>query len=85
MSPEDAARVAAFIRRHAGRIDEVVVHCDDGVSRSAAVAAATAERPELGVSEIVHAAPPTPNPTVLHLVRDALTTEFKRETPAGGR
>lgn len=52
---------------------------------AARVAAATAERPELGVSEIVHAAPPPPSPTVLRLVRDALATEFKRETPARGR
>lgn len=85
MSREDAARVAAMARRQAGRVDELVVHCDAGVSRSAAVAAALAERPELGVSEIIHAAPPRPNPAVLRAVRAALKTEFGCEAPARGR
>jgi predicted protein tyrosine phosphatase len=41
-SAHDAARVWDFLTRHVDRLERVVVHCDAGVSRSAAVAAAIA-------------------------------------------
>ncbi|HIH2745396.1 TPA: hypothetical protein ACYLN4_001076 [Burkholderia lata] len=50
MTYRQAFRTAVFVERQARReeINEIAIHCQDGVSRSAAVAVAVAER--LGVS-----------------------------------
>ncbi len=36
----DAERIVAFVREWASRVEEIVIHCKEGVSRSAAVCAA---------------------------------------------
>jgi predicted protein tyrosine phosphatase len=48
-SETQAASVWAFVMQHRGAIDRLVVHCDAGVSRSPAVAAAIAKA--LGVDD----------------------------------
>lgn len=39
----DAKAIWTFVREHAGHYDAVVVHCEQGMSRSPAVAAALAK------------------------------------------
>jgi predicted protein tyrosine phosphatase len=41
-SPAHAAQITDFVREHAPHVERILVHCDAGVSRSAAVGAAIA-------------------------------------------
>lgn len=43
MTEADAKAIWTFVREHAGHDDAVVVHCEQGISRSPAVAAALAK------------------------------------------
>jgi len=43
MSADDARAIWRFVRRHEGQYGAIVVHCEQGMSRSPAVAAALAE------------------------------------------
>ena len=40
MTPEHAARIVQFVRKHRANVGGIVVHCEQGMSRSPAVAAA---------------------------------------------
>ncbi len=40
MTAEDAERIAAFVRKWESRVESVVIHCFEGVSRSAGICAA---------------------------------------------
>ena len=43
MSQEDAKKIKAFVERYKGRAEQIIVHCEAGVSRSAGVMAAIKE------------------------------------------
>jgi predicted protein tyrosine phosphatase len=49
MTKEDAKAIWRFVREHDGSYEAIVVHCEQGMSRSPSVAAALAR--ELGVDE----------------------------------
>ena len=40
MSLEDGKRIADFVNHYYSEVDQIIVHCDGGISRSAGVAAA---------------------------------------------
>ena len=78
MTLEQAKSIARVVTNQAQsktQIDWLVIHCEAGLSRSAAVAAAIAEW--AGVKDAVpiyEAAGKTPNPHVLNLMRKAFAT-----------
>ncbi|WP_425953096.1 hypothetical protein [Ralstonia pseudosolanacearum] len=68
MTLRQALRIVGFIERQAcAGIDELAIHCHDGVSRSAAVAVFVGERFELPLKAPVDGA----NPLVLRRMRQA--------------
>ena len=70
MVPEQAARIAAFVRRWQSEVELIVVQCEGGISRSAAIAAAIAHwsygDDQYFIDEFL------PNRHVFNLVRVAL-------------
>ena len=42
IKPEDTRQIAEFVYRHANDVEQILVHCEAGVSRSAGVGAAIA-------------------------------------------
>lgn len=66
MTSEQAAQVWAFVRKWAGQVGAVVVHCEQGMSRSPAVAAALCRA--LGGDEARFFREHQPNPYVFRLM-----------------
>lgn len=78
MTHANAQQIADFIVQQTGHVDTLVVHCEQGMSRSPAVALAIAEYFELNTSWIEKSY--QPNQYVYGLVIDAL----REVTPAVG-
>ena len=73
ISDDDATRIARFVKFQISRgVEDLIIHCDAGISRSAGVAVAVAEYLNIPISEIDFAEPPDPNPTVRDAVLRAL-------------
>jgi len=70
MSEEDAERIATFVHEQAGSVDAFVIHCEQGMSRSPAVAAAIADY--LGEEPLVYFQHYSPNAHVFKLAREWL-------------
>lgn len=73
MSEEDCEKIAAFVENFRYEVGAIVVHCEQGISRSPAVAAALAEY--CGDDPVVFFARYMPNPYVYRSLR----THFLRE------
>ena len=69
MAPEQADALWAFLGQHRAQVGALVVHCEGGVSRSPAVAAAVAEAWDLDGRRFWQDY--TPNHHVYHTVLDA--------------
>ena len=70
MTPADADAVWAFVWRHLPSVEAIVAHCEQGVSRSAAIGAAVAEA--LGHDPTPLLRGRSPNPYVYRLLRESL-------------
>jgi predicted protein tyrosine phosphatase len=68
MTPKHAAKIWAFVLKHIGVIGAVVVHCEQGMSRSPAVAAGILTGLGLDASELMQTF--QPNAYVLRLMLD---------------
>lgn len=66
-SLERAERIIDMVEKYAGKVKEVIVHCEAGISRSAAIAATIALR-YFGEDEIFHRHPRNPNLFVKRLM-----------------
>jgi predicted protein tyrosine phosphatase len=69
MTPKHAAEIWAFVLKHLSVIEAVVVHCEQGMSRSPAVAAAILMGMGLDASELTETF--QPNAYILRLMFDA--------------
>jgi predicted protein tyrosine phosphatase len=69
MTPKHAAKIWAFVMKHVGVIDAVVVHCEQGMSRSPAVAAGILTGLGMDATELMETF--QPNAYVLRLMLDA--------------
>jgi predicted protein tyrosine phosphatase len=69
MTPKHAAEIWAFVLKHIGEIDAVVVNCEQGMSRSPAVAAGILMGLGLDASELMKTY--QPNAYVLRLMLKA--------------
>jgi len=72
MSAEDAAQIRDFVHKHKATIGAIVIHCEQGMSRSPAIAAAISQALDLDSRRFLRDY--TPNQHVYHTVLDA----FKR-------
>ena len=83
MTPAQADRVCKFVRRHKSDVGSIVVHCEQGMSRSPAVAAAICDA--LGVNPKRFWQLYTPNHHVYHTVADAFerAAAGRRNFPGG--
>ena len=77
MTGEQAAAVRDFVRALGDEVELLIVHCTQGVSRSAAVAAAILEAHGADAGWIWHDSRYRPNPLVYRLVREAFSTISK--------
>ncbi|MFA9479428.1 hypothetical protein ACERK3_14155 [Phycisphaerales bacterium AB-hyl4] len=68
----DAEQLARFVREHQGQVDVYVIHCEQGASRSPAIAAAIAEHLKLDPRPYWQQY--VPNRYVYELVRGRLAT-----------
>jgi predicted protein tyrosine phosphatase len=68
---EQAAAARDFVRALSDEVELLIVHCTEGVSRSAAVAAAILEAHGADAGWIWHDSRYRPNPLVYRLVREA--------------
>lgn len=68
---EQAEAVRDFVRALSDEVELLIVHCTEGVSRSAAVAAAILEAHGADAGWIWHDSRYRPNPLVYRLVREA--------------
>ena len=68
-TPAQAKKICAFVHRHKADVGAIVVHCEQGMSRSPAVAAAISDALGLDAKRFwqLH----TPNEYVYHTVSDA--------------
>ena len=71
MTQEQADAIFAFVMRHGPVIDDLIVHCSAGVSRSPAVAAGILAGLGQDDSAIWNSSEYQPNPYVYRLVREA--------------
>ena len=71
MSPQDAVQIWRFVHKYIDRARTIVCHCEQGMSRSPAVALALAERLD-GVTETI-LAHGQPNQYVYRLMREAIS------------
>ena len=69
MSPDQAAQIWRFVREHEGQVGTIVVHCEQGMSRSPAVAAALCKAK--GGDDARFWRQNQPNPYVYQLVLNA--------------
>ena len=70
MSRQDAEKIWEFVRAHLGRAGTIVCHCEQGMSRSPAVALALAESLGGNTDEIL--ADGQPNQYVYRMMREAI-------------
>ena len=70
MQPLDAVRIWEFVQRHRDGIGTIVCHCEQGMSRSPAVALALAEALDGDAEAIL--AESQPNQYVYNLLRDTI-------------
>jgi len=75
MSKRDAVTIWQFIRQHQDNVGTIVCHCEQGASRSPAVAIALAEALQADTSEIV--AYTSPNSFVYQLMKETMSLETK--------
>ena len=71
MSPQDAVQIWRFVQKHIDRARTIVCHCEQGMSRSPAVALALAERLDGDTETIL--ADGQPNQYVYCLMREAIS------------
>lgn len=71
MTASDAERIWRFVQEHLGNIGTIVCHCEQGMSRSPAVAIALAEA--LGEDAEAILASAQPNWNVYNLLRETIT------------
>jgi predicted protein tyrosine phosphatase len=69
MTPKQAAEIWAFMLKHLGVIEAVVVHCEQGMSRSPAVAAGLLKGLGMDAAELMKTY--QPNAYILRLMLDA--------------
>ncbi|MGC9261717.1 MAG: hypothetical protein ACP5I8_16765 [Phycisphaerae bacterium] len=69
ITPEQANEICNFVHRHKADVGAIVVHCEQGMSRSPAVAAAISDA--LGLNPKRFWQLHTPNEYVYHTVSDA--------------
>ena len=69
ITPAQADKICAFVHRHKADVGAIVVHCEQGMSRSPAVAAAISDALGLDPKQFwqLH----TPNEYVYHVLSDA--------------
>ena len=72
MTEMDADRVVQFVREHEPHINEIIVHCQAGVSRSAAIAAAISQELN-GEDEIFGKAQYAPNRLCFDITKAAFS------------
>ena len=77
ISPAEADEIRDFVRKHEPTVGSIVVHCEQGMSRSPAVAAAISDA--LGLDGRRFWQLYTPNTFVYHTVADA----FERDVTGG--
>jgi len=70
MQPADAEEIWAFVQQHRDEVGAVVCHCEQGMSRSPAVAIALAEALDGDPDALL--AESQPNQYVLRLMREAI-------------
>ncbi len=76
MTPDHADRVWRFVRKHESQVGTIVVHCEQGMSRSPAVAATLCKGK--GGDDARFWRQYQPNPYVYRLVMDASEEEASR-------
>ena len=80
MTQEQADAICAFVLRHGREIDDLIVHCSAGVSRSPAVAAGILAGLRQDDSAIWKNPGYQPNPYVYRLVREAFARGVRWKT-----
>jgi predicted protein tyrosine phosphatase len=81
MRAEDAVKIWEFVQQHREHIGAIVCHCEQGMSRSPAVAWALAEALEGDVDAIL--ASSQPNRYVYELLRNTIAQLESKETRRG--
>lgn len=77
MTEGQADDVMAFVKRIAELgFTHLIVHCDEGISRSAAAAQAIAESPGFTEAAVCYNRTPNPNSHVYELMKQAYETSF---------
>lgn len=76
MQPKDASRIWEFVQEFRGQIGAIVCHCEQGMSRSPAIAMALAEALDGDPEAIL--ADSQPNSYVYRLMRDAIAASNGR-------
>lgn len=78
MTQEQADAIFAFVMRYGPEIDDLIVHCSAGVSRSPAVAAGILAGLGQDDSAIWNSSEYQPNPYVCRLVREAFARGMRQ-------
>ena len=81
ISPSQADEICEFVHRHKADVGAIVVHCEQGMSRSPAVAAAISDA--LGLDPKRFWQLYTPNEYVYHAVSDAFERGAATRRPGG--
>lgn len=77
MSESDAEKIRDYVRAYKNRVENIIVHCEAGVSRSAGIMAAIEEHLTCAVSPILTSEDYSPNLHCYALTLEALTKEEK--------
>ena len=72
ITEQQARKIAKFVMRYKDSVEQIIVHCDAGISRSAGVAAAIAKYLNGNDDYFFVRSPYTPNMTCYHKVLFAL-------------
>lgn len=72
ITEQQARKIAKFVMRYKDSVEQIIVHCDAGISRSAGVAAAIAKYLNGSDDDFFVRSPYTPNMTCYHTVLFAL-------------
>lgn len=72
ITEQQARKIAKFVMRYKDSVEQIIVHCDAGLSRSAGVAAAIAKYLNGSDDDFFVRSPYTPNMTCYHKVLFAL-------------
>ena len=81
ITPAQADQIRAFVRKHQSTVGAIVVHCEQGMSRSPAVAAAISDA--LGLDSRRFWQLYTPNAYIYHAVADAFDRDAASQNAAG--